>query len=107
MRENLVGICFATNVRKSQFRPALHQESISQINLSRLLITHQILGWAIHQKLPLVHDVSMINDAECFSYVVIGDQDSDVPLGKLSDDGLDIRNSDGVHSSKGFIQKYN
>ena len=48
----------------------------------------------------------MINDSECFSYVVIGDQDSDVPLGKLSDDGLDIRNSDGVHSSKGFIQKY-
>ena len=39
-KENLVGICFATNVRKSQFRPALHRESISQINLSRLLITH-------------------------------------------------------------------
>src|SRR5690606_576820 len=60
---------------------------------------------AIGENAAFADDIGPITDTQCFTYVVVGDQHTDVARLEEPDNALNLDHGDGIHTCKGFIQQ--
>ena len=55
--------------------------------------------------MTLADDVSVVTNAQCLAYVVVGDQDANAARLQKTDDALNLNDGDRVDAGKGFVQQ--
>ena len=75
-----------------------------KVLLSDDLVFGQLFCSAFEENLPLKEQISSVGDAQRLIDIVVGDKYPDVLMSKLSDDRLDVLDSDGVYSREGLIK---
>ncbi len=59
----------------------------------------------MRQNLTIVDDVGPVDKAQCLADVVIRDQDPDATVGQVTDQLLDIADSDGIDAGERLIKE--
>ncbi len=77
----------------------------AQVETAYLFIFRQFFGCAMLEDLSIDQQVGAVADGEGFIYVVVGDEDTDVPVFEPGHHGLNIFYGDGVNTGKGLIQE--
>src|SRR5262245_26203595 len=80
-------------------------ERLAQVNSTNLGVGREAFRDSLPKDLAFLDDVGAIRDLQCFSDVVIGDQDADAFRAKLRDDSLDFEHGDWIDSCKRLIQQ--
>ena len=83
---------------------AAEHEVAAQIFLAHNWVLGKLLARALEQNLAFEEQVGTVGNAQCLGGVVVGDQDSYVLVFEAVDYALDVFHSDGVYSSKGFVE---
>src|ERR1700733_1308558 len=58
------------------------------------------------EDLPVDKQIGPITDRKCFIYIVIRDQDADIPEFQPCYNRLNILYGNGIHTRKRFVQQY-
>ena len=72
MHEGLMKVAFSAEKQRSG-----NAEIVTQINPAHIFVFHDFVGFARHQHLAVMQNISPINDFERFTNIVIGDQNAD------------------------------
>src|SRR5881392_3813396 len=86
----MVRSCAATTISRSA-----QIERFAQVNPPDLRICRETLGTSLSEDLPFFDDIGAIGDLQCFSHVMIGDQDPDPARAQLRNDALNLEDGDG------------
>src|ERR1700748_3166874 len=69
---------------------ALEFEVTPEIKSSDLFVLGKLFGSAMFEYLAVDQQIGAITDREGFVYVMVGDEDADIPEFKPRDNGLDV-----------------
>ena len=83
----------------------LHAEVFAQINLSDGLVGDDFLGRALSEHFAFVDDVGVVANAQRFSYVVVGNQNTDAAVLEEANDALNLNHGDWVDTCKRFVEQ--
>src|SRR5438876_2813755 len=96
--------CSSAMIRKST-AASVQIERFTEVNSSHLCVSGEVLGDALPEDLAFFDDIGAIGDLQCFSHVMISDEDSDPTAAELGDNSLYFENGNRIDSCKGLIQQ--
>ena len=67
------------------------------------LVRHHFLGGALHQQLAIVQDIGAVDNLECLTHIVVGNQHADAAVLQVGDEVADFPHRDRVDTGKRFV----
>src|ERR1700722_11507576 len=84
---------------------SIQTEVISKIYSPYFGVAAQVVRSSGGQDFAVLHNISAMGYAQCFAYLVIGDQDADPLAAQLADNFLDVHNGQRVDPGKWLVQQ--
>src|SRR5262245_56274974 len=81
-----------------------HFKVCSQIGAPRLFVVQDFFHTALKKDMPISDEVAFIDDGKDFPSIVIGDQNTDLLLGKVTDEMFDILDRQRIDVGKGLVE---
>src|SRR5690606_33902850 len=84
----------------------LHPELFAQIQTPDVWVVHDILRPPLHEHLARIDDVGAVGQAERLADIVVGDQDADAAVGKVTHQLLDVADGDRINAGEGLVEQH-
>src|SRR6185436_4440616 len=100
----------ATGARSSISTPEyfedLQSEILAQVHLTDLPVYKDPSRSSGRNNRTAADDVGARANSQCFSHVMIGDQNADIACAQVADDALDVQHRDRVHAGERLVQQH-
>src|SRR5215212_5929817 len=84
----------------------LQAEILAQVHLTDLSVCKDLFRSSRCNNRTAAHDVGARTNSQCFSNVMIGDQNADIARAQMADDALDVEHRDRVDAGEGLVQQH-
>ena len=86
-------------------RSVLHGEMLAQVGRAHLLIVKELGRFPFRENSAIAHYICTVADIEGLPHIMVGNQNADTALPKVTDDALDIDNGERIDSREGLVEQ--